>query len=274
MNIHATQGETPAHQRAKAEIMRACGTANYEAVAEFAGDGWRADVLASRGDVRIAFEVQWSFLKLRDTLARQRRYAEAGVRGCWFFRHPPAQITARRDLPLFHLYANADDSFTISLNGTMHPFEVFVTRLLQGRVRFCETAQIAPQQTVNIGFYALRCPHCGQPAHRHRIESALHTGCGYGIAPPEDQAFLALPEVRAAVAPLYRAEPTLQPLSDGEICPHCGTPFSASQLELAHYGVQPVLTRALDLRLRHPLRLSGDAAHHWCCPDTMTSGCG
>ena len=120
------EGETMEHLKAKADIVNACQRAGYRAAPEIPGEGWRADVLATppNGSGHIAFEVQWSFLRLEDCIFRQDRYARAAVRGCWFFRNPPPQwvrdsdigpeLKAKRELPLFHLWVNADRSFSVS----------------------------------------------------------------------------------------------------------------------------------------------------------------
>ena len=124
-------GETIHHLKAKADIVLACQRAGYTALTEVAGDDWRADVLAvheraGQSSARIAFEVQWSFLRLEAALYRQNRYARDGVRGCWFFRNPPPSLIrgdslkAQRDLPLFHLWSNADHSFSVSVEGQLH----------------------------------------------------------------------------------------------------------------------------------------------------------
>ncbi|MEP7293107.1 MAG: competence protein CoiA family protein, partial [Chloroflexota bacterium] len=65
------QGETIHHLKAKSDILIACQQAGYTALPEVAGDDWRADVLAVQGSVRIAFEVQWSFLRLEAATYRQ-----------------------------------------------------------------------------------------------------------------------------------------------------------------------------------------------------------
>ena len=54
------EGESAEHLAAKAEIARACNELGWEAFSEFAGNNWRADVYATRGRHRVAFEIQWS----------------------------------------------------------------------------------------------------------------------------------------------------------------------------------------------------------------------
>jgi competence CoiA-like predicted nuclease len=84
--------ESEDHLRAKMEIISACRVAGWSVQPEArAEDGeWRADVLAWRngrhGVVRVAFEVQLSPQSRAETEMRQARYAEAGIRGCWFVR--------------------------------------------------------------------------------------------------------------------------------------------------------------------------------------------
>lgn len=269
--------ETDAHQRAKAAIMEGSQQAGYEAVAEAIGDGWRADVLAVRGSVRIAFEVQWSFLKLRDTRARQERYARDGVRGCWFFRQPPAMLEhedtldARRDLPLFHMFANADGSFAVRLCGRLTPLDAFVAALLGGRIRFCEEAAAADHLTATFDFYPIRCATCGKTAHIYRVGSALTARCGTRIPASGAMAFVGWrAEFLAAARQLAGSDPALHlaqiVLGEGEpraVCPFCGSGFEARRLEMAGYGEQPYRRLTGTATLRRPLILK---AAHWCFP--------
>jgi hypothetical protein len=83
--------ESELHLRIKQQVAiaaaRAGWTAETEAQGREYGDGeeWIADVLATRRNVRVAFEVQVSGQTWADTLARQARYKASGVRGLWFF---------------------------------------------------------------------------------------------------------------------------------------------------------------------------------------------
>lgn len=270
--------ETDAHQRAKAAILDGCARARYESISEAIGDGWRADVMAVRGNVRIAFEVQWSFLKLHDTEARQERYARDGVRGCWFFRQPPGKLeradtlVARRDLPLFHMFANADKSFSVRLCGRLTPLDTFVASLLGGQVRFCEEAAVADSTPVTFSFHNLRCDNCGRTSHLHKIDSSLAAKCGTTLALPRDSSFIALRgEFLAAARQITSADPVLHlaqfKLDDGApqaICPHCGSAISPRRMEMAGYGEQAVRTHDTTVTLKRPLMLK---ASHWCYPN-------
>src|SRR5579859_2873361 len=120
------KGETLDHLAAKQAIVRGCERAGYQVWTEWEGPRWRADVLAASESTRVAFEVQWSRQTLRDTLLRQQRYADDGVRGCWFFRVPPQglkrtgdeqAVTAREDLPLFLLQQDHHATSRVYLNG-------------------------------------------------------------------------------------------------------------------------------------------------------------
>ncbi|MBL8130950.1 MAG: hypothetical protein JNL42_03760 [Anaerolineae bacterium] len=269
--------ETDAHQRAKWAILNGCAQAGYTPQSEVIGGDWRADVLAARGGVRVAFEVQWSPQKLRETLLRQERYARDGVRGCWFFRQPPSALraaedpAARRDLPLFHLFANADGSFVVRLSGRLTPLGSFVAALLGGQVRFCEEAVSTEAQEAAFEFYPLRCDACGRVGHVHRLKPPILARCGHRAALDQDWALFATRgELLTAAHQAAANDPALTLARFSEVgggasaaCPHCGAAYPERRIALAGYGEQPVRTLTAEVRLRRPLRLR---SAHWCFP--------
>ena len=253
-----------------------------------AGDDWRADILATRGAVRIAFEVQWSFLRLKDAVYRQSRYERDGVRSCWFFRNPPKPLLtanglkARQDLPLFHLWGNADGSFSVALAGKLHPLPAFVGALLNGKIRYCDDASAAPVQQLDLTFFDIPCPTCGKPTPIYYVEPRLNALCGfsfsargswYGFAMRSDVRRAAIAAAaergtslgavkRRAINPDGNAYPTFG-------CRWCDTALDKPYVTDVLYGAHQLgETRAADaipitVRLDKPVI---SRSPHWCFP--------
>ena len=293
------EGETMEHLKAKADIVTAARRAGYRASPELAGEGWRADVMAERpnGTGRIAFEVQWSFLRLEDCIFRQERYARDDVRGCWFFRNPPPQwlregdlgpeIKARRELPLFHLWVNVDRSFSVSLNRQLYSLTDFVYALLKSRIRFCSTVRAQQRQTLRYAFVEIPCERCGRMTHIYHVDPRLTSRCGMVFQAEESwysDAFAFHPQVRAAAEGIARADAggwinlgVIRPrTSERENatytsfgCAHCDTMLDRTYVDMTLYGARR-LTEAyetdgysVDVRFDKPpvTRLP-----HWCYP--------
>jgi len=275
-------GETIYHLKAKADIVLACTRAGYPALTEVAGEDWRADVLAVKGATRIAFEVQWSFLRLDAAVYRQERYARDGVRGCWFFRNPPPQITrgnmlkARDDLPLFHLWANADNSFSVSLNERLYGLGEFVEALLKRQIHFCESATARAEQTLTITPFAIPCPTCGRSTHVYRVDPTLIALCGKAF---RTHALEFRREVIAAARELAQKHRHFQfgvlqerVSAEGKKellfgCAHCGAAITPEQIEMALYGARHLLDGD-----RYPVTMTFQKpittrVAHWCFPD-------
>lgn len=186
-DVCTTAPETWQHLKAKSEIVLACRSAGYQAITEATGDGWRADILAVKGNTKIAFEVQWSSQSLIETEQRQQRYKEAGIRGCWLFKRPPPKSSSKRDLPLFKLDIS-EDACTVIFNPYSYqswqeyyerkiPLADFVSALLNSRIKFCNELRSIPRQKARIVFVNLDCWKCHSPYHVYYLHD-LKTGCG------------------------------------------------------------------------------------------------
>lgn len=138
-----TAPETEAHLRLKqiaVEVARAHG---WEAATEIAGqcpngECWTADVLATRGDARVAIEIQWSSQTADETARRQARYALAGVRGLWLMRTLAAPLSDA--VPAVRISEDDVGQFSahlpsLSVEQTI-PVADFLNAAFQGRLKF------------------------------------------------------------------------------------------------------------------------------------------
>ena len=90
--------ETNVHLHLKRVALKAAREAGWEAQTEVTegtpeDEHWTADVLAWKGDRKIAVEVQWSGQTDEETWQRQRRYERSGVEGVWLLRQPGFPIS-------------------------------------------------------------------------------------------------------------------------------------------------------------------------------------
>ncbi|MGP3978988.1 competence protein CoiA family protein [Streptomyces sp. 8N114] len=101
-----SHGESPEHRRLKRALALAARRAGWRAELEVAGEGWRADVLATEpSGRRLALEAQLSPITYADITDRTYRYAASGVEVCWvtdteppwLMSVPSLQVTAEEN---------------------------------------------------------------------------------------------------------------------------------------------------------------------------------
>ena len=98
----ATAPETEAHLQLKKTVVDAARANGWEAATEVPGasplgEQWTADVLAKKKTHKVAVEIQWAGQTNEETMRRQERYRQSGIRGLWLLRQPGFPIT--HDLP-------------------------------------------------------------------------------------------------------------------------------------------------------------------------------
>ncbi len=182
--------ETVAHLKAKSEIALVCKEFKYDVTTEASGSGWRADVLATKGSTKIAFEVQWSRQSLEETARRQAQYRRDGIRGCWLFRLPPQKMKRpARELPLFALSSEQiqnDLFFKVKISTSVnevepqpsHVLSDFIRSLLGRKVKFCKHFTAKKHQRLRIVFIYIKCWRCQKFSHVYYISNGLLSCCG------------------------------------------------------------------------------------------------
>jgi hypothetical protein len=109
------------HLRVKEAIAKAARVAGWVAETEArgveygGGEVWTADVLATRRTASVAFEVQLSAQTWAETIERQRRYRQSGVRGLWLFANKSYDV------------CEEISAFPIRATDQPDPFELRIT---------------------------------------------------------------------------------------------------------------------------------------------------
>lgn len=193
------------HSDIQRAVVSACTDAGFDAQEESRGSGWRADVLATRGSFRVAFEIQMSAQTLARTLERQDRYRKDGIECCWLFERPiPKLKDERPDLPVFYVAKERDDDYRVCLSNRKElPLPVFVREWLHQEIRFCKIARAADSQLTRISFFDSQCWKCQAWNHIYWADVEMRALCN-AVARPFENAwdsskFEYRPEVIGAV---------------------------------------------------------------------------
>ena len=140
------------------------------------GEQWRADVLAQKARSRVAIEIQWSPQTNEETLCRQARYAESGVRCLWLFRHGGFPVS--RDLPAVRIGGNPDEGFVALIQTGADeqslPVQEFFDAVFNKRFRF--GLPLGCNATVSVQAGPLPCYRC-------RATTRIVTGIVVDVGP-------------------------------------------------------------------------------------------
>lgn len=159
-----TAGETAQHLLAKAIVVDAVTAAGWKAEPEVPGDGWIADVMATQGGVRVAFEVQWSNQTLDEYRRRQQRYRDSGIASiAWFTRHTDHLPAADQHLPVFALTINDAGGVHVRVDGTSVPLFEAVVRLLTRRLQHRDYYASGQPATAHVESAKMTCYRCEKP---------------------------------------------------------------------------------------------------------------
>lgn len=177
------EGECAEHLAAKAEIVRVCHELGWDALSEYVGNQWRADVYAKRGRYRLAFEIQWSKQTLQATRERHAAYG-TDIKCCWLFKQLPSLnrwepgSIAERNLPIFRL-SRADSRFDVTIGDRAITLREFVKARLQGQIHFCDQKSFVVRE-VQFVVSKVQCwrRRCRAPYDVFYTREIMRSNCG------------------------------------------------------------------------------------------------
>jgi hypothetical protein len=165
-----------------------CHELGWDALSEYAGDQWRADVYATRGRHRLAFEIQWSRQTLELTRQRQAAFG-TDVKCCWLFKQLPSQsrrevgpyerqTTAERNLPMFGL-SSADSRFDVTVDHRIVSLREFVKARLEKGIHFCDQRKFTVRD-LQLITCKVECWHrrCRAPYDMFYMREVTRSNCG------------------------------------------------------------------------------------------------
>lgn len=115
-----TAPESDEHRVLKELVVAAARKAGWSAATEVAGasakeEPWIADVLAEKGEAKVAVEIQWSAQTGEELLQRQRRYRDSSIRCLWLMRRPGFPTTF--DVPAVCIGGDIQTGFDALIPG-------------------------------------------------------------------------------------------------------------------------------------------------------------
>jgi competence CoiA-like predicted nuclease len=150
------------HERIQQQILSSCSDLKIQAIPEYRGSNWRADVFIPDEQRPIAFEIQLSPQSLKKNLDRQTKYNQERIVGCWLFEKPvPKLYYERQSLPLFYVEEDSNLNLQVNLYDRRKvPLADFLHNFISNNIQFKTTVKTKTKQLVRLVFYEFRCWKC------------------------------------------------------------------------------------------------------------------
>jgi hypothetical protein len=134
-----TAQETEEHLALKMLAARATRRAGWTCSTEASGSSptgetWTADVLAHKGEAKVAIEIQWSAQTNEESLYRQERYRQSGVRCLWLFRRLGFPVS--KDFPAVRVCGHLATGFKVNLGWQEMPVDEFLDAVFAKRFHY------------------------------------------------------------------------------------------------------------------------------------------
>lgn len=197
--------ETEEHLLIKMAAVNAARKNGWDALTEISGqtphgEHWRADVLASKGNHRVAVEAQWSSQTIEETMNRQSTYRSSGIRGLWLLKQPGFPLV--KELPAVCIAGNKEVGLTALLpkHADMRvadkkdptkwhqamPLDSFLSGVFSGRFKFISILDAKFRVTITViqrrcvcESWCWRLLPISVSAYFTHVEDKVHTTCDF-----------------------------------------------------------------------------------------------
>jgi hypothetical protein len=158
--------ESDQHLYLKHLVAQACQRAGWTPKVEVAGPGYISDVLASKNDRKIAFEIQWSKQSLERTIERQKIYQEDNLNTIWLFKNLP--FGYRNDgcldydnlcIPMFEI-RNEGSNYQVSFDKESHNLSNLIYGILIGEWSVVKGDSLLVHVQMGLKYSTSRCHVC------------------------------------------------------------------------------------------------------------------
>jgi hypothetical protein len=171
---HSKQGEctsapeTPEHLYLKTLIAKIALSEGWQVITEKqgktpSGETWIADVFCTRGNAKLAFEVQWSAQSNDEFARRSKKYKESGIRCAWIYRlrgskeYFKQDFSFGKDVPVFGIRQNKETK-ALSVPQFGVSIEEFILGMFKGRLKWLPSE--GDQLTAKVRPESIRCWRC------------------------------------------------------------------------------------------------------------------
>lgn len=237
------------------------------------GEEWRADVLAEKGSVRVAVEIQWSRQTFEETHRRQRQYAQSKVRCLWLVRSGWRHFIPGKELPFVEIGGGSKEGFCAVVPGSKAslPMRDFLDATFAGRFKYNELPHIANVSVHAKDMTCLTCMTKNLIITRVHIDFGIYGNAGVDLIVAEfseSRDLFKVIEVRlpkeyiALIKPRKSSASRSEYLSQG--CSHCDTPMGAPHETVSWKDTRILCRFFLKLDGRwHSFLKTSDLAHQW-----------
>lgn len=166
----ACPSESEEHLLAKDLVAKAVVQAGWRAETEavLKPHGLVADVLATKGKKCVAFEIQWSRQKQKDTERRHAAYEKAGIRALWLFKQwdyprckeiPAFRLVRSTENRSFHVWVwrNGHDYEKVNSPAQAVELQEFVSGTLVGQLKWMPAMGLTVPMITYLAIH--RCPY-------------------------------------------------------------------------------------------------------------------